>query len=211
MGKEWFASWFDSPYYPILYQHRDYAEAERFIRKLVASLDAPQGALVLDLACGRGRHARFLNQLGLNVTGLDLSPESIADANTFANEQLHFAVHDMRDPFPPSVAPSGTFDCILNLFTSFGYFADQSENLRVLRNVRTALSSPSGEFVLDFMNVPRILAGLVPEEEKQLNGIGFHIRRRVEDGFIVKDIHVKDGEKVYDFQERVQAISKPEF
>ena len=55
--KEWFASWFDSPYYHLLYQHRDDNEAKQFIGHLTEALDLPQGAKVLDLACGKGRHS----------------------------------------------------------------------------------------------------------------------------------------------------------
>lgn len=201
---EWFASWFDSPYYPILYQHRDYAEAERFILQLLRHLAPAPTAHFLDLACGRGRHSVFLNQQGFRVTGLDLSPESIADARLSASETLDFAVHDMRMPLP------GSYDYILNLFTSFGYFDDPSDNLRVLREARKGIR-PGGQLVLDFMNVPRVLAGLVPAEKKTLQGIDFGITRSVEAGHIVKRIHIRDGDKVFDFAERVQALGRADF
>ena len=53
----WFEVWFDSPYYPILYQNRNHDEARAFIDQLTKWLEVPEGSNVLDLACGRGRHA----------------------------------------------------------------------------------------------------------------------------------------------------------
>lgn len=202
--QEWFASWFDSPFYPILYQHRDYREAENFISHLLTSLNPPYSAHFLDLACGRGRHSIFIHQKGYRVTGLDLSPESIADANLYAKDGLQFGVHDMREPL------QGKFDYILNLFTSFGYFADTTENLKVLGNVKEALE-PGGTFVLDFMNVGSVIPALVPYQEKELDGILFKLSKQVEDGFIVKDIHLTHDNQDHHFQERVQALDRNDF
>lgn len=199
--KEWFADWFDSPYYPILYQHRDFTEAEQFIRNLVLDLNPAPDAHFLDLACGRGRHSRFLNQLGYRVTGLDLSPESIEDAREWQNESLDFGVHDMRKPFP------GTFTHILNLFTSFGYFDDFSQNVTVLENIAQALT-PHGIFVMDFLNPTATIRQLVPAETKIIQDIRFEIRREAINGFILKHIHIDDHGKQFDFSERVQALDK---
>ena len=201
---EWFASWFDSPYYNILYQHRNFLEAEQFILHLLGRLAPQANARFLDLACGQGRHAYFINKQGFKVTGLDLAKERIAEAQLHANDALDFQVHDMRLPLP------GKYNFIFNLFTSFGYFEEQQDNLKVLRNVRAGLL-PGGKLVLDFLNVGQILANLVPEEKKQMQGIQVRLQRRVQDGFIIKDIEVLDGEETHHFQERVQAISKSHF
>ncbi|MEM0998944.1 MAG: class I SAM-dependent methyltransferase [Bacteroidota bacterium] len=204
MAKEWFASWFNSPYYNLLYQHRDFAEAETFILNLIAHLSPSRNCTFMDLACGRGRHAYFLNKQGYRVTGLDLSEERIAEARRFANDSLNFQVHDMREPFP------GKWNFILNLFTSFGYFDEIEENLVVLENVCRALH-PKGMMVLDFLNVPVVLAGLVPAEIKEIGQVRIKIHRRIQNGMIIKDIRVNDQDKVYDFQERVQAIGHDQF
>ena len=201
MGTPWFAAWFDSPYYPILYQHRDDSEAERFLSRLLKRLQLPAGSEVLDLACGRGRHARYLHAQGLNVTGLDLSPASIADANLFAAPGLQFGVHDMRDPLP---AP---YDVILNLFTSLGYFEDTRENQQVIHHIAQALR-PQGTFVIDFMNTEKILRHLVPQDHKEIQGIHFHITKTLEQGIIVKRIHIEDGDQTFDYAERVQALTE---
>ena len=205
MSQEWFASWFDSPYYPILYQHRDDEEASSFLGRLINHFQPDPGATFLDLACGRGRHALFLNQQGFQVTGLDLSPESISDASKNASPTLKFRVHDMRDPFGDS-----EYDYILNLFTSFGYFSDLSQNELVLQNIRQALK-PDGTFVLDFMNTTKVLEQLVPEEEKLIEGIRFKISRWLENGIIHKQIKIYDNKKHFLFTEKVQALSLSDF
>ncbi|MEN8885269.1 MAG: methyltransferase domain-containing protein, partial [Winogradskyella sp.] len=78
--KQWFASWFDTPYYHILYKDRDYSEAQVFMDNLTNYLNIPNGGKILDLACGKGRHSVYLNKLGYNVTGVDLSEKSITHA-----------------------------------------------------------------------------------------------------------------------------------
>jgi 2-polyprenyl-3-methyl-5-hydroxy-6-metoxy-1,4-benzoquinol methylase len=77
---EWFRTWFDSPYYKILYSHRSEEEAALFIDNLLSFMDLPERSRVLDLACGRGRHSVYLNEKGFNVVGIDLSNNSISDA-----------------------------------------------------------------------------------------------------------------------------------
>ena len=81
MTGEWFESWFNSEYYHILYKNRDYAEAEKFISRLMDFLCPKPDAKFVDIACGKGRHAIFINKLGYDVVGYDLSEESILEAN----------------------------------------------------------------------------------------------------------------------------------
>ena len=80
MKDVWFKNWFNSPYYHKLYSHRDEAEAEIFINNLVQLLHPPAGAKMLDVACGKGRHSMHLANMHFDVTGIDLSSESIAEA-----------------------------------------------------------------------------------------------------------------------------------
>ena len=109
---EWFEDWFDSPYYHLLYKNRDYSEAESFIDNLISFLKPEEGSRFLDLGCGKGRHSIYLNKKGFDVTGIDLSENSIAAAKEFENEQQNFYVHDMRKLFRTNY-----FDCVVNLFT----------------------------------------------------------------------------------------------
>ena len=87
----WFANWFDSSYYHILYKNRDEKEAELFIENLISKLQIKKGSKLIDIACGKGRHATYFNSLGLDVVGVDLSPNSIAAATKNENATLQFA------------------------------------------------------------------------------------------------------------------------
>jgi SAM-dependent methyltransferase len=140
---EWFASWFDSAHYHRLYAHRSDEEAARFVDTLVERVQLPAGAAVLDLGCGTGRHSKRLACSGFDVTGVDLSAESLRRARTNERANLRFVRQDMRLPFG-----RGRYDCVVNLFTSFGYFEDPADNLTVIRNVAESLK-PGGTFVLD--------------------------------------------------------------
>lgn len=202
---EWFENWFDSKYYHILYQNRNYNEAELFIDNLYTFLKPQKGSIFLDLGCGKGRHSIYLNKKGATVTGMDLSPESIEHASLSSNDKLDFFVHDMR-----KVQRINYFDFVLNLFTSFGYFENDRDNYNVLKAVNSSLRE-GGTVVLDFMNAFKVLENLVLEEVKTLDGITFNISRRVEDGFIVKQIDFEDEGQVYSFQERVKALMLGDF
>lgn len=200
----WFASWFDTPYYHILYKDRDNEEAQLFMDNITQYLNLPENAKILDLACGSGRHSIYLNELGYDVTGADLSENSIAEASKQSNEKLHFVVHDMREPFDEK------FDAIFNLFTSFGYFEDDSDNLKTLKAICASLDE-YGFGVIDFMNVEHVIKNLVPNEVKTVEGIDFHIKRYVADGHIFKEIDFEDNGEKYHFTERVQALKLEDF
>ena len=178
---EWFQHWFDTKYYHILYQDRNDEEAQVFMRNLTANLNLKKGSKLLDLPCGKGRHSIYLNSLGFNVTGADLSKNSIKHAQNFENDSLNFKVHDMREPFKTK------FDAILNLFTSFGYFDQDEMNIEVLKNLKNGLNK-DGVLVIDFMNVNLVEKELIVEEIILKNKIEFHINRSIENGFIKKDI-----------------------
>ena len=202
--ENWFASWFDSPYYHILYKERNYREAQLFMDNLTHYLNLPEKAKVLDLACGKGRHSIYLNQLGFNVVGADLSENSILEAQKNSNETLHFQVHDMRETFEDK------FDAIFNLFTSFGYFENDQDNLKTLRAIKESLTE-HGFAVIDFMNVTNVLNTLVSEEVKTVDGIDFHIRRYLQDGHIYKEIDFEDQGQKFHFTEKVKALTLKDF
>ena len=203
---EWFSEWFNSPYYHILYQNRDFKEAESFIENLIHKQHFVPTQHFLDLACGKGRHAIYLNSKGFKVLGLDIAPESIAEAQKSANDTLTFAVHDMRN----SLQAYGKFDFILNLFTSFGYFERDEDNFKTIQEIKNALQ-PGGTLILDFMNTEKIVANLVPTEVKTIQNITFNISRKIENGFIIKQIQFEDQAIAYRYEERVCALSKTHF
>lgn len=200
----WFADWFNTPYYHLLYQNRDYTEAENFIKVLTDYLRLPKMAYFVDLACGRGRHSVYLNHLGYKVLGLDLSEKSILHAQKCTKEHLNFAVHDMRSPMPVRGV-----DAVVNLFTSFGYFDEAAEDEQVFTSVSQALN-PGGFFVLDFLNERFVQKNLVPKEEIVRGDITFGISREVDGGKVVKDICFQDNGNFHHFQEVVKLHSLEE-
>ena len=207
MPQEWFATWFDTDYYHLLYSNRSYAEADAFVEKLFEAGILRSDMRVLELACGKGRHARSMHGQGADVVGVDLSLHSIAAAKAFEEPGLRFYVHDMRDPFP---GDEHAFDACTNLFTSFGYFDEEAENARVLSNVAAVLR-PGGIFVFDFLNACPIVANLercAYSGEVERDGVLFTISKKVEGDKIIKTILVDDhGAKAGPFQERLQALS----
>ena len=205
MDKCWFVDWFNTKYYHILYKNRDDAEAEFFIENLMQHLSLKQKSKILDVACGKGRHSKFLNSKGFEVTGIDLSSKSIQIASEAENKNLTFFEHDMRFPFRINY-----FDIALNLFTSIGYFENDSDNFKSVKSIAKSIK-PNGLFIIDFFNANYVLKNLISFFETEIDGIKFIIEKKIIDGFVIKSIKVIDNEKTYDFQEKVQLISLQHF
>lgn len=205
LEKEWFADWFNSKYYHILYKNRDYSEAASFLDNLIATLKPNLEDEIADLACGKGRHSIYLNQQGYKLTGIDLSPESISYASQFENERLKFQVGDLRQ-----LDFSNRFDLALNLFTSFGYFDSMDVNLQCLRSIKNCLK-PGGRLLIDFLNADWVKRVIVPYHEKTEEGILFKISKKIAEGKVIKDIEFEAEGKTYHFQEKVQLLSQQDF
>jgi SAM-dependent methyltransferase len=202
---EWFESWFDSPYYPMLYRHRDEAEAQVALTNLHHYLNLPQNSLVLDLCCGQGRHSRILHILGYSVVGIDLSPTAIAYAQSQAGIGQRFEVQDMR-----YFSLKERFDAVFNLFTSFGYFDSDSENIFVLERIAHHLQ-PNGYLILDYLNAAPLLNQDTQQTEQQVDDVHFRTSKSIEGKSIVKHIAVIDTGATHHFKERVQLIMLEDF
>ncbi len=203
--KEWFDEWFDTSYYHILYSNRDDREAEVFLDKLCSFLQMKPGCSVLDLPCGKGRHAVFLNQKGFQVEGADLSENSILEAQKTQVPGLSFRVHDIR-----KVYASAKFDYVFNLFTSFGYFDREEENEQAFATLVSAMA-PGATLVIDFMNTHKVIQEMLAVETKTIQGITFHLKRYVKDGFIVKEISFTDQGTPFFYTERVKELYSTDF
>ena len=182
----WYKQWFDSAFYHQLYSNRSEKEATDFIDTLMDELNPPANSKVLDLGCGAGRHAKWLAAKGFDVTGLDLAASSIRSATRYEKTNLRFAKHDMRDAFGKN-----HFDYVFNFFTSFGYFKNDEENHKVIRNIYNALK-PGGSLVLDYLNVTWCEDRLVTEETKEIDGIVYHISRWSDEKFFYKKIVIEN-------------------
>jgi len=205
MAKEdWFKSWFDTSYYHMLYEHRDSTDAQIFMDVLINHLKLNKGDRVLDLACGRGRHALYLHKKGFDVKGIDLSKRNIAFARQHI-PSVDFEIKDMRENFGDA-----EFDYIFNLFTSFGYFDIRQQHLEAVKNMALALK-PNGVLVLDFMNAHKVHRGLVEDELIDSDNVSFRVKRYVEDEKIVKEIFVKEDEKELRYFEKVALLTLQDF
>ncbi len=205
MQKEWFSSWFDTPYYHILYKNRDYAEASLFIDNITQFLKLKQNIVCWDLCCGKGRHSIYLNKKGYRVIGTDLSEQSICEANESANETLEFYQHDMRHLFRTNY-----FDAVFNLFTSFGYFEKREDDLHVFDSVQKALKS-NGLFVFDYLNSEYVKGIIKAQDTIVMDGITFSISKKIENSTVIKSIDFTDKGKSFHFEERVKLFDKSYF
>ena len=203
-SENWFNTWFDSPYYHILYKNRNEEEAQGFMDNITHYLNMPENGTILDLACGKGRHSIYLNKLGYQVTGVDLSENSIAIANQSSNATLQFKTHDMREQL------NENFDGVFNLFTSFGYFDTHEDNIKTLKAIKESINE-YGFGVIDFFNTDYIIENLVAEETKEIDGITFNIKRTVENNKIIKEIRFSDNGETYFFTEKVAAFTLTDF
>jgi SAM-dependent methyltransferase len=205
MQKEWFSSWFDTPYYHTLYKNRDYEEASLFIDNASIFLKIKQSTVCWDLCCGKGRHSIYLNKKGFRVIGTDLSEQSICEANESANETLEFYQHDMRKLFRTNY-----FEVVFNLFTSFGYFERREDDLHVFDSVQKALKS-NGLFVFDYLNSEYVKSMIVERDSKTIDGITFNISKKIENNTIIKSIDFTDKGESFHFEERVKLFDKTYF
>jgi len=196
---EWYTTWFDTPYYHILYKNRDDNEAQNFMRQLTDYLNLTPKSHILDVACGRGRHAIYLNKIGYNVTGIDLSQNSIDYAKKFETDGLRFERHDMCQPM------GKTYDAVLNLFTSFGYFEKDDYNINAIKAMKANMK-PNAYGVIDFLNVQHTLKHLKSYDTKTVDDIEFKIQKWVEDGYIFKRIIFEAKGQNFDFTERLKCI-----
>lgn len=203
----WYKDWFNSPYYHKLYFERDEQEAAAFIKKLIEHLQPAPGSRMLDVACGKGRHSKTLAALGFNVTGIDISTDSIAWARQFEKENLDFFVHDMRLPFWGNY-----FDFAFNFFTSFGYFKTRREHDDAIRTIAKSLKA-GGKFIIDYLNVHYAEDHLRHEDIKQIDNTCYTIHRWDDETHFYKKISVTDPllKQPIEYTEKVAKFSLGDF
>jgi SAM-dependent methyltransferase len=198
---EWFEEWFGEEYLH-LYPHRNEADAERLVTLLTTALPWRRGWRVLDVACGAGRHIAALERHGARAFGFDLSAALLRRAGEVTLRPLVRA--DMRAL--PFVA--GSMDLTVNLFTSFGYFAEDEEHVDALGQMLRTVK-PGGWFAMDFLNAEQVRASLVPREEARFGDHVVEIRRALSEDarFVRKSIILPAGRR---FEERVRLLEPAE-
>ncbi|MFQ5570926.1 MAG: SAM-dependent methyltransferase [Rhodothermales bacterium] len=181
----WYKDWFDRDEYELVYHERDEQEAEQIIDLLERIVHPSPGDTVLDVGCGRGRHARILARRGYRITGIDLSEQALAQARHLAAQEglaIRFLRGDMREP-----VGTACFDGVVNLFTAFGYFDEEIDHRHAIEAMATALQ-PGGWFFQDFLNAPYVQNTLVPEDIRIKDDHQIRQRRWIRNGRINKEI-----------------------
>jgi len=205
----WFVDAFGS-WYPVVYPHRDAAEAARLVDTLSAAVTL-SGARILDVGCGTGRHLEQVAATGARPVGVDLSAELLRRARAVradAGGAWRLVRADMRR-LPIA---EGTMDGATSLFTSFGYFDPSGDRAAVAEASRVL--RPGGFHVLDFLNREAVLAHPKPETERRSGEWRIREWRRIEDGRrVVKRVQVSPaagGAAVADYEERVTLYGRDE-
>lgn len=197
---EWYERSFGADYI-LIYKHRNWENAQAEAKLLAQWMGLPVHSRLLDVGCGMGRHAIALAEQGYKVTGIDLSTHLLKEARRKDEEGKVAFVHgDMRRlPFA-----DGEFDATLNLFTSFGYFEEEEDNVQVLQELRRVLRA-DGQFLIDYLNPRYIRDHLVPRSERVDAESGCIITetRTIEGNWVKKQIELKVGDDVRHYAEQV--------
>lgn len=204
---EWYEKSFGEDYLTV-YKHRDFRGARKEVERMISWLGLPPGAKVLDLCCGMGRHSLVLAEAGYKVTGLDLSEVLLHEARAQSGaEQVTWLRSDMRE-----LPLEGDYDAVVNLFTSFGYFEEDMEQVKVLCEIHRMLK-PGGKFVIDYLNPDYVIHNLVPHSTREDGELVIDESRRIEDGYVKKDIIItpKQGTASRRYHESVKLYSLEQF
>lgn len=204
MSQPWYVQSFQEDYLSI-YAHRTDEAAKEEIEQIVTLLNISPPGSVLDLCCGNGRHSRALMKLGFQVTGVDLSRVLLSEAEKKnVDGKIRYLQADVRQiPFYEE------FDLVLNLFTSFGYFEEWTENRKVFDSIEQALK-PNGIFLIDFLNPGYVEKNLVPYSERRVGHMEIKEKRKIEGRKVIKDIEVIEGNRRRSYQEQVNLFSLTE-
>ncbi len=202
----WFENWFNTPYYHLLYKKRNDKEAADFITNITKKLALKPHSKILDAACGRGRHAITMHELGYDVTGIDIAEQNIEFANKYAEAGLEFMVHDMRN-----LLYTNYFDVVSNLFTSLGYFDSARGDARAIETFAKALK-PKGLLIIDFFNAHKVIKNFSSTPiHLEVEGIKFTTQKEILNNHIYKHIEVNDMGKMYHFKESVRLMMDTDF
>lgn len=204
--KNWYKEWFASDEYLRVYKHRDKSDAEKLFLLIEKNTNINNNSIALDAACGNGRHSKFLSNICKKVISFDLSKTLLGEAvRSFNSNNIDYINCDIR--FTPLKINS--FDIIVNLFTSFGYFESDEENFKFLLDSHYLLKE-NGFFVFDYLNKSYVLDNLVPNSEKQIDDKSIVEKRYIQNERVIKEILIRDNEKEQKFYESVRLYSSEE-
>lgn len=216
--KQWYEDWFASEDYLEVYKHRNREDANKIIKLILNNIQLNPDSKILDIACGAGRHSSILSEKSFFVVGFDLSKTLLHLA---IKENLHqlnppfFFLSDIR-----KIPIKKRFNLVLNLFTSFGYFDIDNENLSLFSDVFHLLEN-NGWFVFDYLNEEFLKNNLIPVSRNKLNeNLIIEQRREIENNFVIKKIKIirdkisttyTEKVKLYNYKQILDEINKAGF
>lgn len=149
----WWKSFYDDTPFHLYLERNDPAELEATLQFLTRVLQVNPGDRIFDQCCGMGSVSIPLAKRGFRMVGVDLCEGFIKRANGDIAGSALPAEFFVGDAF--KFVPDGSCDAAFNWYTSFGYSAKDSENIRMLQRARDALK-PGSWYALDFLNAPMI-------------------------------------------------------
>ncbi len=200
---DWFEKWFNEDYDLLYGEKRTDKQAIEQVKGLIdriATNVCLEEEVVLDAACGNGRHFQALQELGYQSHGFDLSSWLLNKAQNRFRVNSSLVRADMRSlPYLP-----GSFKLICSFFSSFGYFIDANDDQKVISEMSRVMKN-GGIYFLDLMNPHYIKSSIVSFDTKELSGMTVRQERYLQGNLICKDIIMSlasGGEKR--FHERVR-------
>lgn len=165
--KNWYKNYFTKFYYDLFCATKeDKISEEKEINFICNVLRLSQEAKILDLACGHGRHAVKLAQKGYDVTGVDFNKSYLRIAKKEAQKKrvsLRLVQYDMRE-----IQFINEFDAVIMMYTSFGYFKNERDNIKVLKLARRSLKK-GGRFLLDVPNKKLVIEKILGKTWNKIN------------------------------------------
>ncbi len=214
MHKQWYEAAFGADYLE-RYSHRSEEEADGAVDLFLRRTRLAEGARVMDLCCGAGRHVFSFRRRGFPAVGLDLSMDLLRAARELPGARdvppACLVRADKRwHPFPAE-----TFHAVTHFFTAFGYFQEDAENYAVFDEVRRVLK-PDGWYLFDFMSAPLVIAEFDGRDEIRSEESDGDVRivstRRLTDGGLRVEKHMeflRDDRVFRELHERVR-LFRPE-
>jgi SAM-dependent methyltransferase len=199
MIDNWYENWFGNEYLTV-YAHRDEDEARQVVKLVLTYINLKKNSRIIDLCCGQGRHVHLFAHEGFEVFGFDLSRRllEVAKYKNSHHDNTFFIQADMRKlPVQPS------FELLLNLFTSFGYFQSDDENLAVFKQFNQALKK-DGYFVFDYFNSHYLTQNLEKYHTEQIGDLKVEQERYIENSRVEKIIRLNRQGKQSTFYESVK-------
>ena len=172
--KDWWKTFFKPITGEIMFKSREGKTAKQEVKQILSQIDAHGKLKILDLCCGEGRHSIVLAKMKHDVTGLDFSKDFLAVAtkkSKRAKVNIKFVRGDMK--LTSKYFPKNSFDLVVSLFNSFGYFDKRSDDFETIKEINKILK-PDGFLIINTLH-----AGGVKVRLNKPLSTGYEVQRNV--------------------------------